>query len=361
VLIVTSSSVTAQPRRSRLDTDGVSAYKTPFFMVTRASIRFAILAILALPACGKGKARAPEAQAQGVAEVGLGSLPAETRVIVGASVPRLAASPLARRIIGEILGRDSEAQQRLAQLLARCKLDPARDLQTVTIAMAEGQDIAVLARGTIDATALVDCVRAETSGQGGRFGEKTVGGRTAYTATSQSGAQTVWLAFADRTVVAALSEAWLAKLLDPAAPKIDTRADTMALIKRVAPDAAIWGVGYLPPGVGGQLVKLTDNQVTQPAQSVAFEASFERGLVASLRMDMKTTADADKLATFAKGQLDWLAVAAQQWKLGPLVAKAQLTSEGPSVKLAVKLDDADVKRLEAALSDTPPAKKEQSK
>src|SRR5262249_4601185 len=154
-----------------LDSDGGSAYKTPFFMVTRSST---LVAILILAACGKAKDHASEAQAQaqGLAELGLGSLPAETRVLIGASPPRLGAPPLARGIIGEVLGRDAEAEQRLVELLGRCKLDPARDLQMVTIAMAENQDIAVLARGTVDGKALVDCVRAETTASGGNFVEK---------------------------------------------------------------------------------------------------------------------------------------------------------------------------------------------
>jgi hypothetical protein len=330
-------------------------------MMTR-NLTLALL--LAAAACGKGQPGAPEAQAQaqGRSELGLPALPAETRVVIGVSVPRLAASPLARRLVAEVLGRDPEAKQRLVELLGRCKIDPARDVQTVTIAMGEGQDIALLVRGAIDGKALVECVRAESTANGGSFAEKPLGGQTVYAATSQSGAQKVWLAFgADKTVVAALSEAWMGKLLDPAAPKIETRADTMALLKRVAPDAAVWGVGYLPPGVGAQLVKLTDKQVTQPATSVAFEAVFDKGLAASLRLDLGSSADADKLATFAKGQLDWLAIAAQQVKLGQLVAKAQLTTDGPSVKLELKLDDADVKKLESALADNPPVKKEQSK
>jgi hypothetical protein len=320
--------------------------------------------ILCASACGKGKAGAPEAQAQarGLSELGLSALPAETRVIIGASVPRLAASPLARRLLGEILGRDAEAEQRLGQLLNRCRIDPEHDVQSVTIAMAEGQDLALLACGTVDGKALADCVRAEAQSGGGSFVEKSVAGHTVYTATSASGTQKVWLTFgADRTVVAALSEGWLTKILDPAAPKIESRADTMALVKRVAPEAAVWGVGYLPAGVGGQLVKLTQGQVAQPATSVAFEAAFDHGLAATLRMDMKSTDDADHLATFAKGQLDWLTVAAQEVKLGQLMAKAQITTDGPSVKLAVKLDDADVRKLEVALGDNPQAKKEPSR
>jgi hypothetical protein len=320
--------------------------------------------LLCAAACGKGTASTPEAQAQthGTGELGVSALPAETRVIIGASVPRIAASPLARRLVGEILGRDPEAAQRLGQLLGRCHIELEHDVNSITIAMAEGQDVALLARGSVDGKALADCVRAEATAGGGSFAEKNLAGHAVYTATSASGTQKVWLAFgADRTVVAALSEPWLAKILDPAGAKIEGRPDTLALIKRVPAEAAIWGVGYVPATVGGQLVKLTQGQVAQPATAVAFDASFDHGLTGTLRMDLKSTDDADHLATFAQSQLDWLTVAAQEFKLGQLVAKARITTDGPSVKLAVKLDDADVRKLEAALGDNPQPKKEPSR
>ena len=330
-------------------------------MVTRKLIALLLLAA----ACGKGKAGAPEAQAQAqpVAEIGtVNALPAETRVIIGVQVPRIVVSPLARRLLAELLGRDPEAQQRLVDLLGRCKIDPARDVREVTIAMAEGQDLALIVRGTLDAPALLGCVRTEATAGGGSFSEKPLAGQTIYAATSQAGTQKVWLAFAGSgTVVAALSEGWLAKVLDPSTPRIDSRPDTVSLLRKVGRDAAVWGVGYLPPGAGAQLVKLTERQVVAPALSVGFEASFDKGLDAALRMDMASSSDADHLATFAKGQLDWIAVAAQQYRLGQLVARAQLTTDGPSVKLSIKLDDADVKKVEAALADNPAVKKEQSK
>jgi hypothetical protein len=218
-------------------------------------------------------------------------------------------------------------------------------------------------------------VRTESTAAGGSFSDKTIAGRTVHAATSKEGAQNVFFTFApsdaaDHTVIVSLSEAWLAKILDPKAPKIGT-SDVAALLGRVPKEAAVWGTGLLPPGVGQNLVKLTDGQVTQPAQSVAFDATFDGGLSATVRLDMKGATDAEKLAAFAKGQLDWLAIAAQRYAVGPLVSKIQIVSDQASVKFSARLDDADVKTLEAALakgappSPTKPAqqveKKEQSK
>jgi len=217
-------------------------------------------------------------------------------------------------------------------------------------------------RGKLDEKSLAECVRAEATAGGGSFADQPLLGRTVYVATSKEGGQKVLFTFApDKTLVVALSEAWLTKILDPKAPKLDAAKDKemVGLLGRVSRDAAVWGTGFLPPGVGKNLVEVTGGQVTQPSQSTAFEATFDKGLVATLRLDMKGATDAEKLAAFVKSQLDWLAVAAQKYSIGPAIAKIQVVSDQSSVKISVHLDDNDVKTLEAALAKS--EKKEQSK
>ena len=327
------------------------------------------LVAVALWACGKGKAEpsatpgaAPDQTAPLLKAQGTDALPAETRVIVGLSVPKIAGAPLARRLVADLLGRDAEAHQRLVDILARCKIDPEKDVESLTIGMVEGQDLALLVRGKLDEKSLAECVRAEATAGGGSFADQPLLGRTVYVATSKEGGQKVLFTFApDKTLVVALSEAWLTKILDPKAPKLDGAKDKemVALLGRVSKDAAVWGTGFLPPGVGKNLLEVTGGQVTQPAQSTAFEAAFDKGLVATLRLDMKGATDAEKLAAFVKSQLDWLAVAAQKYSIGPVVAKIQVVSDQASVKISAHLDENDVKTLEAALAKS--EKKEQSK
>jgi len=319
-----------------------------------------ITALVLFASCGKGKAESPEvkAQEQVLKAQGTAALPAETRVVIGISVPKIAASPLARRMAADLLGRDADAEQRLRDLLAHCRIDPEKDIDSITIGMAQGEDLALLVRGRIDEKSLTACVKDEANGSGGQFADKSIAGHTVYTVTSREGGQKVLFTFdPDHTVIAALSEAWLTKIIDPKAPKLDSAKETAPLFGRAAgeKDAAAWGAGFLPPGVGENLVKLTEGQVTQPAQSVSFEATFDKGLVATLRLDMKGATDAEKVAVFAKGQIDWLAIAAQRYSVGPLVAKIQIVSEQASVKFSLRLDDADVKTLEAALAKGAPA------
>jgi hypothetical protein len=337
--------------------------------------------ILGLAAgCGQGKAEVPEKnapastqpQADTLRSQGTGLLPAETRVVMGVAIPKIAASPLGRRLAAELFGRDSQAEQQLLDLLGRCKIDPEKDIDSVTIGMAAGQDVALLIRGRLDVEALVACVKTESTANGGSFADKSIGGRTVYAAASKEGAQKVWFTFErDKSAIVSLSETWLGKIIDPAAPKIDGSKDIGALLGRVPRDAALWGTGFVPPGVGQNLVKLTDGQVTEPAQSVAFEARLDKGLSAELRVDMKVATDAVKLAAFARSQLDWLAVMAQRYSIGPMVSKIQIVTEQASVRFTATLEDADVKTLEIALAkaaapskNAPPEKiekKEQSR
>ena len=335
-------------------------------MMSAGRIAF-VIALVA--SCGKGKAEPSATQGAPPSETtsllkaqGTDALPAETRVIVGLSVPKIAGSPLARRLVADLLGRDAEAKQRLLDVLARCKIEPEKDVESVTIGMVEGQDLALIVRGKLDEKGLAECVRAEATAGGGSFAEQQLVGRTVYVATSKEGAQKVLFSFApDKTLVVALSETWLTKILDPKSPKLDAAKDKemVMLLGRVSKEAAVWGTGFLPPGVGKGLVEVTGGQVTQPALSTAFEAAFDKGLVATLRLDMKGATDAEKLAAFVKSQLDWLAVAAQKYSIGPVVAKVQVVSDQASVKISAHLDDNDVKTLEAALAKS--EKKEQSK
>src|SRR5262249_52384759 len=145
--------------------------------------------------------------------------------------------------------------------------------------------------------------------------------------SSKLGAK-VFLGFgASGTIVAATNQAWLGKILDEKAAKIGSQAETMALIKRVNPDDAAWAVGFLPAGVGDALVKLADGKIAKPALSVMFEARLASGLAAQLAVDMQSSADADALAAFAKSQMDWLAVVAQRFSLGQMIAKVKVTAD----------------------------------
>jgi hypothetical protein len=307
--------------------------------------------LLALVACGKPKERPEiERQPQAKLSLGLASLPAETRVIIGISVARVAGSPLSRRLAGELLARDPDAWARLRAVLDRCELDVERDVRSMTIAMSEPTDVALLAAGRFDEPSLAGCVRTEVAGAGGQLREVSLAGRTLHGAISPDGAAQVWMVGDGEAVVLATSERWLRSIVDPAAPKLGTRADTLALLAGVDQTVAAWGVGYLPPGAGARLVEIAGGAIGSPARSVAFELDAATGLTAAVRLEMAHPDDAAGLAAFARGQQGLLSMAAQRFGLGRLVARIHITSEGATVQVALALDEAELRQVAAAFA-----------
>ena len=137
-----------------------------------------MIGLLALAACGKRKKEAvPESEAPAspvasgpVAALALADLPATTRVIIGVSIPRIAASTLMRRLLTEAMARDADIRPRIDALLGRCQIDLPRDLTDVTIAKGAATDeVAILAAGHFDAKAIVACVHAEVNDAGSAF------------------------------------------------------------------------------------------------------------------------------------------------------------------------------------------------
>ena len=327
-------------------------------MVSRKSLALVSFGtLLLLLACGKEKDRGsapPPTKEEGRA-LDVATLPAETRVIIGARVPQILASPVLRRLVDRALAHDPDARARLESLLGRCKIDLSRDVERVTIAMADAADVALLVSGKIDPAALVACVRAEA----GELSESQHDGRTVY-ATGRDG-QRVWLTVAEGSLVAATSERWMDALLDPAKPSIATRADTQALLARVDRDAAVWGVGYLPPGSETRMAELTGGKVAAPPKAVTFTVTLGKPtpIDASLRLEMASPGDATALVDVASKQRDLLAIAAQRHGLGRMVSKTNIDADGTGLRLALRLDEPDVRLLEEAMS--PKAEKEQGR
>jgi hypothetical protein len=316
-------------------------------MLTRRSLA-AIALALVLPACGKDKGERPRAEPQGssapppvakVAEVS--GLPADTRVLLEARVGPLAASPVVRPIVERVLARDPGASARLEALLRRCKIDLVRDVERLTIAMREPTEVALIVIGRLDEAAVTACVAAETGGL-------TTTQKQGLTVHAAGAAESrVWLTFAAGALVASSSERWLETLLDATGPKLAARPDLYARVDR---SRALWGAGTMPPGVGTRLTELTRGAVKQPARAVSFTVDASGpALAAALRLEMQDEADARELAAFTRGQVDLLAIAAQRFGLGRLVARTQINAEGAGVTLALRVDEQDVRLLEGAL------------
>ena len=311
----------------------------------------AIMACLSLAcACGhhgssESKGKATQAQ--------LAALPASTRVIVGFDVARLASSGIARRAIGLGLGADGRVAGRVADLLARCKLDPARDLATVVVGIGpDSSDIAVVADGKLDEKQLVDCARAGVAEAGGTFEAKGGGAWRTYVASDpKAPARAVYLAFSGTgTVVLATSEPLLRSIVDPAAPKAIADPVMGKLLARIHPGAAVWGAGRLDPSAGAKVAEMVTERKLAPAQAVLGTVDLDSGLGLELAVDMENEQDASALSTVMASQLPWLGIAAGRWGLGAAASRARVSVDGKAVKMTLRLEATDVASAEAALA-----------
>jgi hypothetical protein len=310
--------------------------------------RLSILLLLLAVACdGKSAAsQQPAPFADGAA-----MFPSETRALIGFRVAAIGKSPLAGRMIDWMMETDPTQQQALIGLLRTCAVDPAKDVDTVAIGIGAGpSEIAVLAKGRFDETALLACLRDSMTKKGGKLEAKKLGGRMAYNAVDAASGTSVWIAFgAGSGVVVATSESWLTQVLDPSVPKAAGRADTSALVGRVGGDAAIWGVVYLTPETSQRIADATKGAVKQGPGSLTGELALDDTAALTVKLDLPTPEDAVALIDFARSQHIWIALAAQKLGIGRIVNKLAFAADGKVVSIGLRLDQAEVTQLVEAL------------
>jgi hypothetical protein len=344
--------------------------------------RAGALALAALCACAWSssgcakKKRAAEVQAEraeAAASVeGLGALPADVHVVVGANVPMLAASPVVRRAFASMVERDSSLAGRIAELQERCKIDPAKDLSSVVVGLlgsTSQRDVVLVAKGHFDEAAIAKCVEGSLTERGGSLEKKPqAGGVTVYLVHNpQGGGGDIAFTFgAPDVLVVADSEALLLRARDPAAPKLTGNAAMMKLVKATDSRAALWGAGTIAPEVGAGLVKAGGDKIKQPASAMYGFANLDSGLALELALQMASADDARGLYEVTQKQLSQFAIMAQAYALGSIVNKIKPAAQGSLFVVTLSLDGDELTRLESLLDRSsnrkgPPEATEQGK
>jgi hypothetical protein len=331
-------------------------------MATWRSTAFWLVVSAALGAACKGRVPAAGeppagAGAESAPALDVLDLPAATQVVLEARVAPLAASPLARRLVDGALAQDAESRARLDTLLARCRIDLARDVDRLTLAMKDTSEVALVAAGRFDAPAIVACIRAEA----GELEETRHAGQAVHGTARRE--NPVFFAAGASRIMAATSRSWLHALLERGAALRD-RPEMAAIVGRADRGAALWGAGLMPPGAGDRMVALTRGEVKQAARAVSFQVDLggrEAPLQASLRLEMADASDAQALARFARAQLDILTIAAQRYGLGRLLAKTKIAAEDQGMILSLRLDGDDARLLDEALASRQAENKEQGR
>jgi hypothetical protein len=311
----------------------------------------ALIAIAAAAvACGK-KDKAADAP---TAEVtGLAAVPATAEAVIAIDVPRVGESPLIGRAIDQLLLRDPDLAARWQRLQASCKLDLAKQVKHVMLALgrktgdAGNGPVLMIATGNLSETDVVACVRAMVGDGKGELSAKPLGARTLYEA--KDGNHAMYFAFgrAD-TVVLGSNEAWVTEAIGTGKKALDN-PELKQWIGLANQQLPVWGAGRIDAQVKQGLVKVTAGAVTQGpvAMIVGIDAgsgaTFEAGAV------MENSVEAKTLESFANTQKSLLGYAAQGKGLGTLVDKIQIAATDNIVRFKVALTTDEVNQLLSVL------------
>lgn len=303
-------------------------------------------ALAAAPAC---KSRS-SADGSAAAVTGLGAVPADAEAVISFDVRRLAGSQLVERSVALLLQRDAELAARWERLAAACHLDVEKQVERVLLALAPatkdtGQRVLMVVTGDLPEATLATCVQTAVGSGGGQL----VSGKTLYQVTE--GPRVIWFGYGrPDTVVLGSSRPWVEAALGKG-PKLATDGALKPLLARADQAAPIWAAGR-PGPVGEGLIRVTQGRMKKGPQALFVSVDPTTGLRVEIGVELATEDDAKVLEELAKIQLPTLAMAAQAFSLGPLVAKVTAAREGATVKLRLSLGMEEVNQLLVAIDRT---------
>lgn len=318
-----------------------------------ACVAAVALATVAGAGCGK-KASGPSAAA--VELTGLAAVPATAEAVVGIDVAKLAGSPVVERVT-ELLLRNAVLAERWQQLRDRCKLDLAKQVKRVLLAIgphagpAPGTGpVIMVVTGAIPETDLKDCVTKLVGNGGGSVTGKPLAGRTLYLA--KDGNRAMYFAYGrPDTIVLGADEAYVTEALSTG-KKAPDNPDLARWLARVDQKAAVWAVGRTDQRVRDGLARLTADRPTKLSSGpIAFTATAELASGATLDLGavMASPADAKSLELYVKGELALLTAAAQIKSLGAVVGKITTAVDNDMVHFRAPLTVEDLNQLLSAL------------
>lgn len=291
---------------------------------------------------------------------GLAAVPASVRVVVGANVPAIADSWLVERAIGQMFARDPGLETRVRALIDECRVDPARDLQSLVIALGQAPDedqAVMVATGRFVETEVAKCVSKSLSADGGTLSASTVDRRTFYHAKGPAGDtpardRSVWFTFGDeRTLIVATSSAWLSKAVAPD-DKVLSAQPMAGWIEQANTKAGLWGAGMLDDAVGADLVTLAGGRISAAPRAMFGHVALERGLGLELAALMVSPDDAKSLVSLAKSQISLGVLALQRYGIGPLLTKLTVDADDDTVYVRFSLSEDELKQALARIDTT---------
>lgn len=324
----------------------------------RSGLGIAILVLsLATGACGKKKSGDPSGPSPEV--TGLAAVPASAQVLIGVDVTKLQDSALVTRAVDQLLMRDPVLAAKWGSVQESCKLDLAKQLKRVMLALgpppqgaATGTGpVLMVAIGTIAEPDLASCIRTMVGKGGGELTVKTVAGRSLYQV--KDGNRTMFYAFGrPDTIILGTSEPWVLDALGTG-PKAMDNPEIKTLLPLADQNAPVWALGKVDERVRQGLVGASAGRLKAGPQAIVATLDPTDGARINLGAVMSSAEDAKALESFANTELKVVAMVAQMKSLGPLVAKVAVTAEGTVVRFRAPLTVEDVNQLLSVLDEKP--------
>jgi len=324
----------------------------------RGRLGIALLVLsLHVGACGKKKSADSNNPSPEV--TGLAAVPATAQVLIGVDVTKLQDSALVARAVDQLLMRDPVLATKWGEVQASCKLDLAKQLKRVMLALgpppqgaATGTGpVLMVATGTIAEPDLASCIRTMVGKGGGTLTVKTVGGRSLYQV--KDGNRTMFFAFGRTdTIILGTSEPWVLDALGTG-PKAVDNPEIKTLLPLADQNAPVWAVGKVDERVRQGLVGASGGKLKSGPQAIVATLDPTDGARINLGAVMASGEDAKALESFANNELKVVAMVAQMKSLGPIVAKVAVTAEGTVVRFRAPLTVEDVNQLLSVLDEKP--------
>jgi hypothetical protein len=330
-----------------------------------AALGLAGLAAVGAVGCGKkpAESHAPPPQVTGLAAV-----PATAEVVIGADIAKLSGSPVIDRAVDQLLLRDATLAERWGRVKDGCKVDIAKQIKRVMLAIGPSSagaatapagrpgtgPVLMIVVGSIPEADLKDCVGKLVGGGGGAVTGKPVFGRTLYLA--KDGNRTMYFGYGrPDTIVLGSSEAYVTEALGDGKKATDN-PDLTRWLTLVDQSAPLWAVGRIDARVRDGLVAVASGKLRAGPLAMAGTADLSDGAKLQLGVVMATPDDARSLESYARGELALLTAAAQWKSLGAVVGKVTVAVDKEIVYFRVPLGTADLNQLLSALDGGgPPA------
>ena len=329
----------------------------------RSSARWFAAAVLVAAAAGCKERSDKDGSGDEAASIeGMSAMPASIDAVFGADVPSLARSELVDRAVTRMFLGDPGLRKEIDQLFAGCGFRPESDLTTVLVGMdidgaagAGGERTILVATGRLAEGKIATCV-GRHMGQlgGGALVETQVAGRTHYQADAPTGRQDVWFAFgSEDTVVVSSTPELLAEALGKTPRLADDQVMAALIARARTQGAALWTAGKLPPEVGKGLASASGGSL-KPPNAIFGNLSLDKGLKGEIGVELASAEEAKSAVSLAKRQLGMIAQVAQKWRLGPLVARIEVTAVEQTLLVRLGLTDAELSQVLGPI-DTPGA------